>query len=416
MANIFPEIKQQRTDSSPREETRVAWLFPSLARAYYWQPFFKAFAAHFPRTAVFTSIWPGFATGYEGAFEVHTLPGLRYVDLKKPVRDSRRGFIWTPLSILKRLAAFKPDVLFCCGFSGWTLCALLFKLLRGSRVIIYWEGCSAQSVGSSTIKAMLRRAIGRFADAAVSNGEEGAAYLRDVVSILQERIVCHPCQVPDISLLSSTEAEGSLPMATRPVFLYVGSISPRKGWNYLLEAARQLADRGIRQFSVVFVGSGEQENDLRKAIKDNQLDGIVHQVGAVAYEQLGFYYRAADVFVSPSRADTWGVAVLEAMAFGKPVLCSKYAGSRQMISSGESGFIFDPFNPNELADYMSRFIQDHGLAARLGVHAIESISTFTPERAAKVLADVATSTMQRQPQRFQVSKETNSVGAHKAAV
>ena len=402
----------------PCEDVRVAWLFPSLARAYYWQPIFKAFAAYFPRTAIFTSIWPGFAPGYEGAFEVHTLPGLRYVDLKRQVRDSRRGFIWTPLSILKKLAAFKPHVLFCCGFSGWTLCALLFKLLRGSRVIIYWEGCSAQSVGSSQIKIMLRRAIGRFADAAVSNGEEGAAYVRDVVGIPQETVVCHPCQVPDISLLSSTEAEASLPANTRPVFLYVGSISPRKGWNYLLEAARQLADRGIRQFSVVFVGSGEQENDLRKAIKDHQLDGIVCQVGAVPYDQLGFYYQAADVFVSPSRADTWGVAVLEAMAFGKPVLCSKYAGSRQMISPGESGFIFDPFNPNELADYMSRFIQDHGLATKLGVRALESIGPFTPERAAKVLAGVATSAMQRQPQPlgFQVSKETNSVGAHKAAV
>src|SRR5215470_18259291 len=134
MASSFPEIEERPAALRPREDIRVAWLFPSLERAYYWQPIFKEFVVHFPKTAIFTSIWPGFAAGYEGAFEVHTLPGLRYVDLKKQVRDSRRGFIWTPLAILSNLAAFKPDVLFCCGFSGWTVCALLFKLLRGSRV------------------------------------------------------------------------------------------------------------------------------------------------------------------------------------------------------------------------------------------------------------------------------------------
>src|SRR5262245_60806976 len=256
MVSSLPEGTERKAALPPREDIRVAWLFPSLARAYYWQPIFKAFAAHFPKTAIFTSIWPGFASGYEGAFEIHTLSGLRYIDLKKRVRDSRRGFIWTPPSILKELAAFKPDVVFACGFSGWTLSAFLFKLLRGSRIIIYWEGCSAQSVGRSKIKATLRRLIGRLADAAVTNAEEGAAYLRDVLAMSREKVLLHPCQVPDLSLLGPLSTEVSLPAVRRPMFLYVGSISPRKGWNYLLDAVHQLVIRGISQFSVLFVGSG----------------------------------------------------------------------------------------------------------------------------------------------------------------
>jgi glycosyltransferase involved in cell wall biosynthesis len=206
------------------------------------------------------------------------------------------------------------------------------------------------------------------------------------------------------------------PATRRPVFLYVGSISPRKGWNYLLDAAQLLVSRGIREFSVVFAGAGEQENELRAAIKQRQLDGIVCQIGAVAYDQLGSYYQAADVFVSPSRADTWGVAVLEAMAFGKPVLCSKYAGARQMITSGESGFIFDPFNPQELADYMTKFIQDPGLSARMGLRAAETMAPFTPVRAASVLADVATAAIHRQGHsaRFGIPQKPDAVSVHKA--
>src|SRR5262249_22290913 len=166
-----------------REGIRAAWQFPSPARAYSWHAIYHAFAGHFPRTRIFNSLWPGLASGYENAFDGCILPGLRNDDVKKLIRDSRRGSIRAPLSLLSNLAAFKPDVLFCCGFRLWTLFALFFKFLRGSRVVIYWEGCSAQSIPSSKIKMMLRRLIGRFADAAISNGEDGAAYLVDVISL-----------------------------------------------------------------------------------------------------------------------------------------------------------------------------------------------------------------------------------------
>jgi glycosyltransferase involved in cell wall biosynthesis len=418
MASTSPKIDERVNASEAREEIRVAWLFPSLARGYYWQPVFKEFVARCPRTAVFTSIWPGFASRYEGTFEVHALPGLRYVDLKKQIGDSRRGFIWTPPSILRKLAAFSPDVIFSAGFSGWTLCALLFKLLRGSRVIIYWEGCSAQSISASKMKAMLRRWIGHFADAGVSNADEGTAYLRDVAGMPQEKLLRHPCQVPDVSLLCSAADETGMPAPKRPVFLYVGSISPRKGWNYLLSAAHRLVSQGIRRFSVLFVGAGEQEEELRAAIKHYQLDGIVHHIGAVPYHNLGPYYRFADVFVSPTRADTWGVAVLEAMAFGKPVLCSKYAGSRQMITPGENGFIFDPFDASQLADCMAKFIQDKDLGPRLGARSLEKMAPYTPARAAEVLSNLAFHTFERhrRPSHSRVNHKNTSSPAHKVGV
>jgi glycosyltransferase involved in cell wall biosynthesis len=397
MANMLPpDIAEQGSASGALPELRVAWLFPSLARGYYWQPVFKEFAAGCPRTAVFTSIWPGFVPGYEGRFEVHTLPGSRYVDLKKQVQDSRRGFIWTPPAIIKKLAAFAPDVIFSAGFSGWTVCALLFKLFRRSRVVIYWEGCSAQSVGASKIKPALRRWIARFADAGVSNGDEGTSYLRDVIGMPQQKLLSHPCQVPDLSLLDSDAAEPSLPAVKHPVFLYVGSISPRKGWNYLLEATRLLVSQGVRDFSVLFTGAGEQSDELRAAINKYQLGDVVHQIGAVPYQKLGSYYRSADVFVSPTRADTWGVAVLEAMAFAKPVLCSKYAGARQMVTPGENGFIFDPFDPAQLTGYMTKFIQDHSLARRMGARSLEKMAPYTPALAAELLGNLALCAVEKQ--------------------
>ena len=396
MAHAAPDSIEDSSMSKPGKNTRVAWLFPSLARGYYWQPVFREFVARCPRTAIFTSIWPGFAAGYEDAFEVHTLPGLRYIDLKKQLPDSRRGFIWVPLSIVKQLAAFGPDVVFSSGFSAWTVCALLLKLFTGSRVIIYWEGCSAQSIGSSRVKTTLRRWIARFADAAVSNADEGTRYLRDVIGMPQDKLLSHPCQVPDLSLLCSAAGEVRPPAFRHPVFLYVGSLIPRKGWRYLIDATRLLVDQGFQDFSVLFVGGGDQEEEMRAAIRQHKLDALVHQVGAVHYNNLGPYYSVADVFITPSRADTWGVAVLEAMAFGKPVLCSKYVGARQMVAHGESGFIFDPFDAPQLAGYMARFIQDLGLAERLGSRSREKLAPFTPARAADALANLALQTARTQ--------------------
>lgn len=389
MASTVIDITDRPVTLSATKSVRVAWLFPSLARAYYWQPVFKEFVERCPQTAVFTSIWPGFAPGFENTFEVRVLSGMRYVHLRKELPASRRGFIWAPLSIVRELKAFRPDVIFCSGFSAWTLCALFFRAFRGCRVVIYWEGCSAQSVSSSRIKAFARRWMGRFADAAVSNADEGISYLRNVVGMPSKKLVCYPCQVPDLSLLCARASEVRLPHLKRPAFIYVGSINPRKGWWYLVEATRILADRGIRDFSVLFVGSGEQDEELRAAIREHELDDIVHQFGPVAYSNLGSYYQIADVFISPSLADTWGVAVLEAMAFGLPVLCSKYVGAREMLSHGESGFIFDPFDAPELAGHMLKFIQDRNLAARLGAQAREKIGPYTPSRAAETLASLA---------------------------
>jgi len=292
------------------------------------------------------------------------------------------------LAVLKDYAAaFGPDVVFASGFSGWTVCALLFRLLRGSRVIIFWEGCSIHAVGGSKVQAVLRRWIARFADAAVSNADEGTRYLHDVIGMPQEKLLCHPCQVPDVSLLCSGPGE-SPPAVKRPVFLYVGGLTRRKGWRYLIEASALLTRQGFQNFSVLFVGAGEEE-EMLTAVRDHGLNGIVHQVGSVAYHNLGSYYRNADVFVSPTRQDTWGVAVLEAMAFGKPVLCSKYAGSRQMVAHGENGFIFNPTDTQELAHYMAKFIDDQYLAKRLGARSLEKMAPFTPARAADALANLA---------------------------
>ena len=106
----------------------------------------------------------------------------------------------------------------------------------------------------------------------------------------------------------------------------VGQVIEHKGIHRLFEAAELLVDRGMRDFTIQIIGTGEMAETLRQQVAGSPLEKVVRWLGPVSYEDLGQCYEASDAVVYPSLEDTWGMVVLEAMCLGKPVLCSKYAG------------------------------------------------------------------------------------------
>jgi glycosyltransferase involved in cell wall biosynthesis len=392
MAQAIPDSIADTGTYRIEKDTRVAWVFPLLARTHYWQPVFREFTRLLPHTRIFTGLWGGFAPGYEGTFDLRIIEGTRTVTLKSNNHGEgyESSFCWAPLSIVNELAKFKPDVVFTTGFGVWTLCALLYKLVSGAKVIVLWDGCSAYSSSRiSRVRHWIRRAMAPFIDFGVSNMREGVAYMSEVLGIPNKRLLSYPYQVADLAILDSTASDHRVPERMRPCFLFVGAINARKGWRYLLEAACLLVKRGIDQFSVVFVGAGNQEEELLAGIADYGLGRIAHHVGPVPYQQIASYYKDADVFVFPTTEDVWGLVLIEAMAFGLPVMCSKYAGSKEMVQHETNGFILDPRDVEAFARYMERFINDPNLVLEFGARSRERIAPFTSTRAAEVLAGVA---------------------------
>ena len=363
---------------------------PSQARGYYWQPLYREFTRLFPNTVIFTGNWPGHLRGYEESFTVQQLRGFKFVVLRRTETGADIGFTLAPASILPALRRFRPSVIFASSFNIWTLYALIYKFFSGCRLVVEWEGTSpAIAYLESPIRLRLRRTLARFVDAVVTNSHAGERYLQDVLHIPESRILCHPYEVPEPGALClDRAAESPLNLTPRPVFLFVGSLITRKGWRYLLEAAAQLVQRGMNSFSVVLAGDGEQRQDLLSMVAALRLESIVHLMGQVRYEDLGALFLASDVFVLPTLEDVWAMVVLEAMAFGKPVLCSQYAGAKELVEHGVNGFVFDPRNPGELADYMARFIQRPELIAKFGQKSKEIIAPYTPACAAKVLENL----------------------------
>jgi glycosyltransferase involved in cell wall biosynthesis len=116
-----------------------------------------------------------------------------------------------------------------------------------------------------------------------------------------------------------------------PTLLYVGRVSKEKN----LEAFCGLA--GYRR---VIIGDGPHRAPLQRRFPDVQF------IGHVAHDQLRRWYAQAQVFVFPSRTDTFGLVLLEAMACGLPVVAFNVTGPRDVVQHGVTGFLGEDLRGN----------------------------------------------------------------------
>lgn len=154
------------------------------------------------------------------------------------------------------------------------------------------------------------------------------------------------------------EFGGSAPLR---LICTAASLSVRKGVRYLLEAAALLKD-STTQFRVIIAGEGDQRAELEQMTKRLGIDCMF----------LGFYPDMArllaniDIFVMPSLSEGLGVAVLEAMAAGKPVVASAVGGLKESVLGGKTGFLVPPADPQSLADAIKKLLVTPTLAEQFG--------------------------------------------------
>jgi glycosyltransferase involved in cell wall biosynthesis len=375
---------------------RAVWIYPLSGLAFYLQPVLREFAKIFPETALYTGQWPGYVPGCEDAFDVCVVGKSRFISLRKTKTGYDRGFHWLSFKIVCDLLSFKPDIIFINGLSLWTLLVVLLKPFGRWRIVLIYSGSSPNvDLSDSSWRIRLRRLITRGIDGAITNSQAGKTYLREVLKLEEDCVFARPYQMPDKQALLSSKKESNNPLANlgSPVFLFIGQTIYRKGISWLLEACVLLEERGEFNYSIVIIGDGEQRQEFAKIAEGKSFADRITWAGWVEYGKLGQYYKNSDIFIFPTLEDIWGMVVLEAMLFAKPVLCSKWAGAEELLKHGESGFIFDPYDPKELADYMQRFIHEPELIEEMGEKARQLIAFHTPQNAAKHLENVVKAIM-----------------------
>ncbi|MGI5917744.1 MAG: glycosyltransferase family 4 protein [Anaerolineae bacterium] len=172
-----------------------------------------------------------------------------------------------------------------------------------------------------------------------------------------------------------------------PFVLCVGTIEPRKNVPMLLRAFRQLLDDYHPTVKLALAGQkGWLYDEVFQLITDLNLADDVLFLGRVSTEELLWLYNAAELLVTPSIYEGFGLTPLEAMACGTPVVVSNVSSLPEVVS--DAGLLVDPNSPDELTIAMWRLLSDRELHHSLSEKGLRRAAYFSWDKAARETLDL----------------------------
>jgi glycosyltransferase involved in cell wall biosynthesis len=162
------------------------------------------------------------------------------------------------------------------------------------------------------------------------------------------------------------------------VLLWLGIFMPHRRLEDAVEAVSRLKSQGFA-VKLLLAGSDRSFPEYFNSLKALAAQlGVSHDItfaGKVADEEIQDFYCASDVFLFPNENQTWGLAVLEAMSCGTPVLVSQGAAVHEVLTDGENALLFPPRNPDALAARIRELATQPALRARIAQKGMELVRT-----------------------------------------
>jgi len=185
----------------------------------------------------------------------------------------------------------------------------------------------------------------------------------------------------------------------QPFVLSVGDLQPRKNHLGLLHAFEDVLQAEPRlPHELVFVGKETwYSSDLHRAVNRSRVRDRVHFAGFVEDDDLVKFYGACEMFVFPSFYEGFGLPILEAMACGRAVACSRTTAMPEVANA--AGILFDPGSKEEIARAMLDVLLDSELRARLERLGLHRAAGFSWERSAAQTLEVYYDVAGRRPRR-----------------
>lgn len=246
------------------------------------------------------------------------------------------------------------------------LAAILALIMpRRTKLVVHWH--------SDIIKQkLLLRFFAPFQYAMLKRAEVIIAtsplYVLDSQALqrFSAKVISIPIGIkPDTSVISDAEVKSIRAQFPGKYLVFsLGRLIYYKGFDYLIEAARQLPE----EYVIVIGGVGELGDKLQAQIDAHQLGAKVFLAGRVSFAALPIYYKACDVFCLPSieKSEAFGVVLLEAMSHGRPIVATKIFGSGVpwVNRDGVSGINVPVRDATALASALQKICEDKELKSK----------------------------------------------------
>jgi glycosyltransferase involved in cell wall biosynthesis len=331
---------------------------------------------------------PGF--GQSVQWDVPLLDGYEYEFVpntaKTPGSHHYRGIQLPTLN--SRITEWRADAVLVYGwcYHSHLNCMRFFK----NKLPVFFRGDSTLMQQPSGIKkfarSVLLRWVYRHVDTAFFVGSQNKTYFQ-AFGLKEQQLVFAPHAIDNERFANSADDEQGLAFRRAQgvadedvVILLPAKLEPIKNPGLLLDAFEALANPKCHLF---FAGSGPLENALRLRGHAN-----VHFLGFRNQSQMPAIYRAADLVVLPSRSESWGLALNEAMACGRAVLASDSVGAAvDLVQRGQNGWIVRANEFESLVEQLQAAISHgrSGLSA-FGDRSRQLISNWTIPAQADAIA------------------------------
>ena len=234
---------------------------------------------------------------------------------------------------------------------------------------------------------------------AIPGGSRQAAYFRRF-GVSEERIMISHMTV-DTAKVRATETPSRTEFRRshgipedQILFLFVGRLLELKALDTLLAAFQIAATRDPR-IGLVVVGDGPERYRIEEAV--NQFPGRVWFPGRQNQQGVISWMRSSDVLVLPSRRETWGLVVNEAMVCGLPVIVSSVCGCvDDLVFEGRNACVFPVDNVEKLSEAMMMLANDGNKRAAMGESSRQIIAPWVIERQAETINGALLRMLERQ--------------------
>lgn len=349
------------------------------------------------------------AEALEARHEIHVIttwyPGLAPDELVGGVRVHRVRVIGRdslPTASIVSLIAFVPAAI----LKGWRLCRQTrFDVINAqfvvpsglpASVLSFWFNVPFvlsfiggdlfdPSKGVSPHRhwwlRLLVRLVAARAAARTAISEDTKRRARELHGVSQPITVTHLGLVPARAAAAS-RSDLELPEG-RTLFVSIGRLIPRKGYEILLAAWREISEANL-----VIIGTGPLKEKLESMIEKFNLAGRVQLLGYLKEERKQQVLRAADAFVSASEHEGFGIVFLEAMEAGLPIVATGKGGHRDFLIEGENA-VFVPVGDRErLRAAIWRMSREGQLRERMANNNREKVKMFYLDKTARRFEEV----------------------------